>query len=95
MSTFGKNQKMSSEYHYDAQKTDESTITLDQGRICNHCKRIPEILGEGVTTGSNPATESKMFSTPFVHHHYENCMIQVKNSVGAARSDSFTSNGII
>ena len=79
MSTFGKHQ-MESTYPCVPKDSDRFTKTLENEKICNHCKKIPNVTTDGTNIGNDSNNKTRIVPAPLIHHHYENCMIEVKNT---------------
>ena len=71
---------MESIYPFIPKHSERSTKTLENQKICNHCKKMPNVTTEGTTTGNDQDNKTNIFHTPLVNHHYENCMIEVNNT---------------
>ena len=81
MSSFGKKEeKITKNYPFQGKEIEPSAKILEMQKTCPYCKKVP-------CSPNQAEIESAMdntcisYSNNTVHHHYENCMIEGKNSI--------------
>ena len=80
MSSFGKKEEEGTKnYHFHEKEIEPSAKILDIQKTCTHCKKVPCTTSR-VEKDSSMGNTCISYSNNEVHHHYENCMIEVKNS---------------
>ena len=87
MSTFGKREeKRTKNYPFREKEIEPSAEILKIQKTCPYCKKVPCTTNQAENDSAMDKT-CISYSNNTVHHHYENCMIEVKNSTDATPSN--------
>ena len=87
MSSFGKKgDEGTKNYPFQEQEIEPSAKILDIPKTCPYCKKVP-CTTIRVEKDSAIGNNCISYSNNEVHHHYENCMIEVKNTTSGTASN--------